>query len=451
MIFRAYDIRGVVGDTLTEPLAERIGLAFGSEMRARGASQVIIGRDNRHSSAGLVAALGAGVRASGLKTLDIGMVATPIVYHASITRGDAPAVMVTGSHLPPDHNGFKLTQGVSPFFGDDIQRLRQRIEAEDFQRGYGEAAVDEHAASRYMADLAGRFHDAEKPLTVVVDAGNGTAGLFAPTLFRYMRHRVIALYCEPDGDYPNHPADPFEPDNLLDAKGLVITQGADLGLAFDGDADRLGMIDAQGRSHSTDRLMIPLVWDVLKRHPGATIITDPLVSQVLIDMIKAAGGVPLMWRSGHSFIKAKMKETGAPLGIETSGHVFIAGEYYGYDDGIYVGMRLVELLSRRGTAPLHEIMAKVPQLYTTPQFRPACPEPKKAAVIEALGRAYAEHEINTVDGVRVTTPAGWFICRASNTEPKLSLRFEARDEDALEGLVGGVARVLAEQDIILQA
>jgi phosphomannomutase len=449
MIFRAYDIRGVVGRDLTPEIAEQIGLAFASEMGDRGAASVIIGQDNRLSSPALATALITGIRAAGLTAIEIGEVPTPCTYHASVTRGNLPAIMITGSHLPPDRNGFKMTVGTDPFFGDDIQRLRQRIETEDYRSGVGGYELDLEAGSRYMMDLTGRFSPAQKPLKLVVDAGNGMAGLFAPGLLRVMGHTVVELYCNPDGTYPNHPADPFEEENLLEAAETVRLTGADLGLAFDGDADRLGMIDHTGISHTTDRLLIPLVWDVLKRHPGATIITDPLVSQVLIDMIKAAGGVPLMWKSGHSYIKNKMKEIGAPLALETSGHVFIADDYYGYDDGIFVGLRMVEILSRANTASLAEIMGNVPALFTTPQYRPDCPDDKKQLVIDDIAKAFQEYDLNLIDGVRVALPWGWFICRASNTEPKLSLRFEAQSEDYLGKIVAAVEHILLTHQIEL--
>ena len=447
MIFRSYDIRGVLGESLTPEIAEKIGRAFGSEMHERGERQVIVGRDNRPSSESLSESLMSGIRDAGLNTVDIGEVATPMVYHASVTSSNSPAAMITGSHLPPEHNGFKMTQGTTPFFGDDIQKLRERIEKEDYTSGKGEHEIDVDAASRYEGDVAGRFEDAERRLKIVVDAGNGMAGMFAPTLLRYMRHEVIELYCMSDGTYPNHPADPFEEENLLDAKGMVLTRDADLALAFDGDADRMGMVDHRGYAHSTDRLMIPLVWDILKRNPGATIVTDSLVSQVLIETIKASGGVPLMWKSGHSNIKNKMKEVNAPFAIETSGHVFIADHYYGYDDGMYTGMRMVELLSRERTAPLAEIMDSIPKLHTTPQYRPACPEDKKQAVIDAVREHFSDADINAIDGVRVNKPEGWFIVRASNTESKLSLRFEAQDEDALHTMIGDVEKILERFDI----
>jgi phosphomannomutase/phosphoglucomutase len=448
-LFKAYDIRGVVDQDLTPNVAEQIGRAFASQVGEWGAGEVIVGRDNRLSSPDLAEAFMAGVRAAGLDSCDIGDCATPTVYHASVTRGGLPAVMVTGSHLPPDRNGFKMTIGLDPFFGEDIQHLHQRIEAGRYATGNGQSLADPHASSRYMSDLAGRFGDSDKPFRVVIDAGNGMAGLYAPTLVRYMRHDLIELYCEPDGRYPNHPADPFEAENLHDARHAILQHGADMALIFDGDVDRLGMLDAQGVAHATDRLMIPLIWDILKRHPGAPIVTDALVSQVLIETIKGAGGQPILWKSGHSNIKNKMKEVRAPFALETSGHVFIADDYYGYDDGIYTALRMVELLSRQKTAPLHQIMAAIPQLHTSPQYRPACPEDHKQTVIEAVARHFAQAEINTIDGIRVTLPGGWFILRASNTEPKLSLRFEAESQTRLEDFIAEVEGLLSQAGVIL--
>ncbi|NJL92203.1 MAG: phosphomannomutase/phosphoglucomutase [Anaerolineae bacterium] len=451
MIFRAYDIRGKIGRDLTPDLAEWIGQAFATEMSTRGHSQVIIGRDNRPSSAGLAEGFGLGVRRAGLRSIDIGEVATPILYNFCVRATPWPGAMITGSHLPPDQNGFKLTVGLEPFFGDDLQALRERIEQGDVMEAAtpGTHEQIDFAIVRYFMDLRTRFAPAEKPLRLVVDAGNGMAGQVAPDLLRALGHEVIELYCESDGTYPNHPADPFEPENLLDLQATVQAENADLGLAFDGDADRLGVVDAQGDSHATDRALIPLVWDVLKRNPGAPIVTDPLVSQVLIDLTQAAGGRPLMWKSGHSHIKQKMQAAGAPLGLETSGHVFIADGYYGYDDGIYTALRLVDILARTHTAPLHQIMAAVPQLHTSPQFRPTCQEAHKDTVIQAVKAAFAEYPQLDVDGVRVVLPQGWFIVRASNTEPKLSLRFEAQDAAQLEAIFGAVQAVLHQQGVNL--
>lgn len=445
-IFKAYDIRGTVGEALTEEIAQKIGWAFGSEMSARGQKQVIVGRDNRQSSLDLAESFMVGVRAAGLNTVDIGEVATPVTYHASVTNEASPAVMVTGSHLPPDQNGFKITQGLDPFFGDDIQGLKKRIEAGDFVSGKGSHRTEPQAPSRYLTDLGKRFQPTKRALKLVVDAGNGMGGLFAPSLLKHMGHEVIELYCDPDGTYPNHPADPFVEANTADAKNKLRETKADLALLLDGDADRLGMTDSNAQGYTTDLLLIPLMREIVQKHPGATIVTDALVSQILIDDIKKAGGVPVMWKSGHSNIKNKMKEVHAPLAIETSGHVFIADDYYGYDDGIYTGLRMVDLLSR-SPVPLAELMAALPKLHTSPQYRPGCADDKKQRVIKAVGAAFADNDISAVDGVRVSMPKGWFIVRASNTEEKLSLRFEAQDETALHEMTSKVKNLLQQYEI----
>jgi phosphomannomutase/phosphoglucomutase len=447
-IFREYDIRGRVPSDLHPELARQIGQAFASEMRQRQpdlSAHVLIGRDNRPSSLPLATAFAEGVRATGLNSVDIGEVATPVLYNAAFHWEGAVGVMVTGSHLPPDQNGLKLTQGwARPFFGADIQKLKGRLETSDYLTGQGAGYSNDQASTDYLADLAGRFGESPRRLKIVVDAGNGMGGLYAPTLLRTLGHQVIELYCTPDGTYPNHPADPFEEENLHDLKARVLAEGADLGLAFDGDADRVGFVDGAGNAHATDRALIPLIFDLLKRKPAATIIVDSLVSTVLIATIEGAGGQVVLCKSGHSNIKTKMAETQAAFGLETSGHVFIADDYYGYDDGIYTALRMVEILARPNTAPLATIMAEIPHLHTTPQFRPACPEDQKAPVIEALARAFARYNVSRVDGVRVTLPEGWFICRPSNTEAKLSLRFEAQTPAALESILTEVGGILAD-------
>jgi phosphomannomutase/phosphoglucomutase len=449
MIFRTYDIRGVVGDTLTDEISQKIGRAFGSEMSARNQTQVIVGRDNRPSSKGFSDAFMQGVREAGLNTVDIGEVATPVVYFASVKADNAPAVMITGSHLPPSRNGFKMTQGTIPFYGDDIQGLKERIENDDYTSGSGKHTHDPQASASYVADLGRRFPRSDNALKIVVDAGNGMAGWFAPILLRYMGHTLYGLYTDPDGSYPNHPADPFEEKNLDDAKQEIKKRSADLALAFDGDADRIGFLDNRARFHSTDRVMIPVMREVLKKHPGANIVTDALVSQILISEIRKAGGNPVMWKSGHSNIKNKMKEVKAPLAIETSGHVFIADDYYGYDDGIYTGMRMVHLLGQQGASSLAKLMDELPTLATSPQFRPPCPEEKKQTIINAVGKAFEKYDISTIDGVRVNLDRGWFIVRASNTEPKLSIRFEAQDNDYLQKMQDSVEKVLNHFEVNL--
>ncbi len=447
MIFRTSGVYGGGDDALSEPDAERLGLALGTAMQ--GAAQVIIGRDHRARAAALVAAFGAGVRATGLKTLDIGLVATPVAYHASRTRGDVPAVMITGAGRPAGQMAFILSRGGRPFSEDEQQRWQAHLAAGDFQRGYGEAAVDEHAASRYMADLAGRFGDAPKPLKVVVDAGNGTAGLYIPTLLRYMRHPVLPLYCDPAGDFPHHPADVTATDYLLDAKAVLLTQSADLALVFEGDGSRVAVIDGRGVQHPADRAFIPLVWDVLKRFPGAPILVDVLASQVLVDLIAAAGGEPIMVNGGSAALATQMAAQDAPLGLSTDGAVYIGGEYYGYGDSLYGALRLVELLSRAGTAPLHAIMANVPQTQTTSILRAPCPADRQAEVLAVLSTAFDGPSVGPEAGVRLETSTAWVGCLPDAAGAALQVRFEAPDDATLENLVGEVAGQLAAQNVHL--
>lgn len=449
MIYRAYDIRGTVGKDLTAEIALLIGQAFGSTMRESGYEQVAVGRDNRPSSSELEQALTSGIRRAGVNTVSIGEVPTPVLYHYCVQAGTKPGIMITGSHLPPTQNGFKMTVGLSPFYGEAILRLKERVEQKHFLEGSGLHTTVENAQALYFEDVAARFKTPMRRLKIVVDAGNGMAGSLAPRLLRALGHEVIELFCESDGLYPNHPADPSEEENLHDLQKMIVQQQADLGLAFDGDADRVGIVDHVGQAHSTDRVMIPLIWDILKKQPGATIITDPLVSSVLIEAIRQAGGTPLMWKSGHSHIKSKMQEVKAAFALETSGHVFIAENYYGYDDGIYTALRLVEVLAQPDMLPLAQIMPTIPVLHTTPQYRPHCAEEKKAAVIEAVHQHFHTYEVSAVDGVRVTLPGGWFILRASNTEPKLSLRFEGEKETIVHEMLQEVRMLLNQHGVEL--
>jgi phosphomannomutase / phosphoglucomutase len=430
-IFKKYDIRGKVGDTLTVDGAAQIGQAFGTHLRRQGLREVVIGHDNRASSRELADAAMRGLIRAGCAVTDIGLAATPVVYWCAVEAGDIGGVMVTGSHLGPAMNGCKLSIGKRNLYGEGIQGLRRMIESGDLVVGEGHSIVDDNANERYLAMLERKL-DHPRALTVVVDGGNGMGGLYAPPLLEALGHRVIRLYCEPDGTYPNHQPDPQDADNLRDLARQVRETGADLGLAFDGDADRVGVVDDQGQPVSADRVLVLLARDVLQHHPGATVIADVLSTQVLFDEVRTAGGEPVIWISGHSLIKAKMAEEGALLGGEMSGHIFIADDYYGFDDGVYVAGRIVQLLTQRDE-PLSARMATVPMLHATPEYRPHCPEDQKARVIEAVHAELAEHyPINDVDGIRITFENGWGLLRASNTEPVLSLRFEGKTEaDAL--------------------
>lgn len=426
-IFKKYDIRGKFGAALTLEAAEAIGHAFGTFLGRQGIRQVIVGRDNRASSPALAEAAIRGLVQAGQHVTDIGMVATPVVYWMAVESGSAGGMMITGSHLKPEMNGFKLSIGKNNLYGDQIQALRTMIEQGDLDNGEGQVISDPDVNANYLQMARSKLHHV-RPLTIVVDAGNGMGGVYAPDLLASLGHRVIPLYCEPDGTYPNHQPDPQDAENLRELAATVVREGADLGLAFDGDADRVGVVDDQGQPISADRVLVLLARDTLARHPGATVIADVLSTQVLFDEVERAGGRPLIWISGHSLIKAKMAEEGALLGGEMSGHIFLADGYYGFDDGVFVAGRLVEILAR-DDAPLSQVMATVPTLYATPEYRPHCPEADKARVIDAVREQLeGQYPLNTVDGIRITFPHGWGLLRASNTEPVLSLRFEADSE-----------------------
>ena len=435
-IFKKYDIRGKAegADAIVTPEAARlIGQAFGTVLqRNEGQKVVVVGRDNRNTSPGLAQAAMQGAAASGCDVVDIGLVSTPLVYWHAIQRGQAGGLMVTGSHLSPDQNGFKLSFGGRNLYGDQIQQLHHLIENGQLASGSGSVTGDETAASRYLRDIERRIQ-MSRPLKVVIDAGNGTGGLFAPNLLEAWGHqRFDCLYCEPDGRYPNHQPDPQQPKNLEALCARVRQTEADIGLAFDGDADRVGVVDEQGNIIVADRVLALLARDMLKRHPGAAVVADVLSSQVLFDEVSRCGGKPVMWISGHSLIKAKMAEIGALLGGEMSGHIFMGEDYYGYDDAYFVAGRLLQLLAA-GDQPLSELDASIPTLVSTPEYRPHCPDDAKQRVIDGVKAALTgKGEVVDVDGIRIRFAKGWGLLRASNTEPVLSLRFEGETEaDAL--------------------
>jgi len=439
-LFKKYDIRGKAnvantpdGGSLTADAAFQIGRAFGTQQLRAGVRQMIVGRDNRHSSEALARAMAEGLYQTGLRVTDIGVVSTPVVYWSAIHENDGGGVMVTGSHLPPDQNGFKLWSGRANLWGDALLALRALIDGDDLDDGHPLDGIIArfNLLPAYLTDIAVRV-TMPRPLKVVIDAGNGTAGLIAPELFARWGHRVERLYCELDGSYPNHPPDPQVPANLRDLGAKVREIGADIGVAFDGDADRVGAVDERGDPIAADRLLALLARDLLTRIPGATVVADVLCSQVLFDAIQDAGGVPVMAASGHSLVKAKMAELGSPLGGEMSGHLFVGEDYYGFDDAYLVAGRLLALLGASGKT-MSALDNALPRLYSTPEYRPHCPDDLKQTVIDAVGAALGEQgDIEAVDGVRVKFERGWGIVRASNTEPVLSLRFEgATEADAL--------------------
>jgi len=435
-VFKKYDIRGQAmgaGAVLTPDAAETIGQATGTYLQTEENQQnVVVGMDNRLSSPELQSAMIRGLNKAGCDTVDLGLVATPTVYWHAVNRGNVAGVMVTGSHLASDQNGFKLCIGNRPLYDTVIQNIRELCDSGDFKNGNGQNSVDSQARETYIDDLAARI-PAKRALKVVVDGGSGVGGLFASHLVEKWGHDLIdCLYCEPDGTYPNHHPNPQEVKNMRDLGQKVRETGADIGIAFDGDSDRMGAVDENGELIAADRLLALLARDMLRRHPGATVVADVLSSQVLFDVIAESGGRGLMAPSGHSMVKDAMRENGALLGGEMSGHIFLGEDYLGYDDGFFAAGRLLQLIAS-GDKSLGQLNADLPTLYSTPEYRPHCPDDDKQTVIAGVADALrSKGEVETVDGARIKFEKGWGILRASNTEPVLSLRFEGETEaDAL--------------------
>ncbi|MBX3606898.1 MAG: phosphomannomutase/phosphoglucomutase [Piscinibacter sp.] len=443
-IFKAYDIRGIVGKTIDERFAEHLGRAFGSEAVAAGERAVAVGRDGRLSGPGLAAALIRGLVSTGLDVVDLGPVTTPMLYYVAATRGRygcTSGIQVTGSHNPKDYNGFKMVLGGRAIYGDAIQALRRRIEAEDYAQGPGRQAPMDIAAE-YTARIATDCRLA-RPMKIVVDSGNGIPGASAPGVLRALGCEVVELYSEVDGNFPNHHPDPSRPENLADLVHAVRETGAELGLAFDGDGDRLGVVTVDGHIVYPDRQLMLLATDVLARHPGGTVIFDVKCTQRLAPAIRAAGGVPLMWKTGHSLIKAKMKEIGAPVAGEMSGHIFFGERWYGFDDATYTAARMLEILSR--SADPSAVLDALPSSHNTPELNVPCAEGEPRQVVEQLlARADfpGAKEIVTIDGLRVEYDDGFGLIRSSNTTPVLVLRFEGHTPEALARIEGDMMAAL---------
>ncbi|WP_254276534.1 phosphomannomutase/phosphoglucomutase [Halomonas sp. 3H] len=444
-IFRAYDIRGIVDDTLTEANVERIGLAIGSEAAARGESTVVVARDGRLSGPRLQAALTRGLNAAGRDVIDIGMVPTPVLYFAThVLDGTASGVMVTGSHNPPDYNGFKIVLGGETLSGDAITALHTRLATGDLTEGQGsvrQVDVRDTYLARILADVR-----LARPLKAVVDCGNGVAGELGPQLIEKLGAETVPLFAEIDGTFPNHHPDPGKPENLQDLIRTVQETGADIGLAFDGDGDRLGVITPAGKLIYPDHLLMAFAEDMLSRNPGARVIFDVKCTGNLTRVIEEAGGEPEMWRTGHSLIKARMKETGAQLAGEMSGHIFFKERWYGFDDGLYAAARLLEILSRQ-EEDADAFFARFPQDIGTPEINVTVTDESKFELVERLAREgdFGSDGIKTtLDGIRVDYPDGWGLCRASNTTPVLVLRFEGKTDAAL-------ARIRAQFAAALEA
>ena len=432
-IFRAYDIRGVIGQSLDAGVAEHIGHAVGSLMREKDLPDIVVGRDGRLSGPDMVAGLIAGLRKAGRNVIDIGLAPTPLVYYGSYFLRTGCCIAVTGSHNPPDYNGFKIVVGGDTLSGDAITDLYDRIAGGRLHNAaepgsVSQRRIDDDYLQRIASDV-----QLQRPLKVVVDAGNGVAGELGPRVLRAIGADVVPLYCEVDGTFPNHHPDPSEPHNLQDLIATVQREGADLGLAFDGDGDRLGVVTREGVNIYPDRLLMLFAADVLERNPGAVIVYDVKCTGQLSGHVLRHGGSPLMWKTGHSLIKAKMRETGAELAGEMSGHFFFAERWFGFDDGIYSAARLLEILAGREESP-SEVLGALPGGVSTPEIKIDAPDGDPHAFVEGF-RGHASFEggrISTIDGVRVDWPDGWGLIRASNTTPVLVLRFDADDADALQ-------------------
>jgi phosphomannomutase/phosphoglucomutase len=423
-IFREYDVRGLVDQDLSEDTVELLGKGYGSYILSHGIGEALVGRDNRPSSAPFRDALISGLRATGCNVIDVGEVPTPVFYFSLHEYGKQGGAMITGSHNPPQYNGFKLCRGHGTIYGEEIQKLKGIIEKGDFASGDGELTTREPEQA-YTDYILGDIK-VQKPLKVVVDAGNGVGGKVAPPLLRALGCEVVELYCDLDGNFPNHFPDPTVPANLEDLQATVAREGADMGIAFDGDADRIGAIADDGSIIWGDQLMILFSRDILERNPGGTVIFEVKCSQALVEDIEAHGGVPLMWKTGHSLIEAKIREEKALLAGEMSGHIYFADRYFGYDDAIYSACRLVEFVARKG-ASLSGLLSDVPRYYATPEMRIESSEEEKFKIVEAVKEEFSrDHEVIDIDGARVLFGDGWGLVRASNTSPVVVVRCEAK-------------------------
>jgi phosphomannomutase/phosphoglucomutase len=442
-IFREYDIRGVVGAELTPEVARQVARAYAATLSAAGA-QAVVGRDNREHSPALAAAAARGLAESGLDVIDIGTVIAPAFYFARVHWSVDAGMMVTASHNPPEFNGFKLAGGFGTLHGEQIQAVRRRAETGPFLSGQGRVTARDITAT-YVGMLGEKIRLGPRRLRVAVDCGNGTASLVAPRVLRGWGVDVVPLYCESDPRFPHHHPDPVDPRNLADLIDVVRRERCDLGIGFDGDGDRIGVVDDRGEIVWGDLLMI-LYWrEILPRHPGAAVIVEVKCSQALVEAVRKMGGRPFFYRTGHSLIKAKMREIGAVFTGEMSGHMFFADEYYRYDDAVYAAGRLLRILSQTDT-PLSELLADVPRYPVTPEVRVPCPDDRKFAVVGELVEQFKrDHEVIDIDGARVLFDDGWGLVRASNTQPALVLRAEATTPGGLARIKRALERALAQR------
>src|SRR5438034_3140583 len=433
-VFRAYDVRGLVGPDINPDVFRQVGRAYATLICRNGGRRIAVGQDNRLSSKDLKAGFVDGVRAGAIDVVDVGLVTTPILYFATAHWKLDGGANITGSHNPIEYNGVKMVHpGAAPLSEEEIQTLRTMAERGDYETGAG-GLPERSPRDDYFETIARMVHPARR-LRVVVDAGNGVAGLYAPALLRRIGCDVVELHCESDGRFPNHLPDPEDEHNVEDLKAKVVEIAADLGIAYDGDADRVGVIDELGHRHEADLILILLARDLLSRHPGAKIVFDVKSSQALVDDIRKHGGVPVMWKTGHSHLKRKMREDHILLRGEVSGHMFFAENYYGVDDGILAACKVAEIAARH-TGPGSKMFDSVPHLHATPELKAPCPDGEKFKVIEELARDLkARFETIDIDGARVLFPGGgWGLVRASNTNPYLTLRFEATTERKIEDM-----------------
>ena len=440
-IFKAYDIRGIVGKSLTAATAEAIGRSLGSEARRQKIKCIAVGRDGRLSGPELAGALMDGICAAGCDAIDVGCVPTPVTYFAAYELGCNSCVSVTGSHNPPDYNGLKMVIGGTTLALDAIQNLKRRIEAGDLKHGKGERRSAD-VKTAYIEKIVGDVKLA-RPLKIVMDCGNGVAGAVAPELFARLGCEIVPLYCEVDGNFPNHHPDPSKPENLADVIKALKGTDAEIGIAFDGDGDRLGVVTKDGEIIYPDRQLMLFAADVLSRVPGGQIIYDVKCTRLMAPWIRQHGGVPLMWNTGHALVKAKLKETGAPLAGEMSGHTFFKERWYGFDDGLYTGARLLEILSR--SADVNAPLKALPNAPSTPELNIKMAEGEPFALIDKLkaaGQFPGATEFITIDGVRVEYADGFGLARPSNTTPVVVLRFEADNAAALERIQAGFRQAL---------
>jgi phosphomannomutase/phosphoglucomutase len=438
-IFREYDIRGIVGQDLTDDFVELLGQGIGTYFRQRGKREVALGRDARLSSPAYAEAISRGLLSTGCRVVDYGMVPTPLIYFAVYHKKREASVMITGSHNPPEYNGFKMMAGEETLFGPTIQEIYRLLKDNALIRDRGGVRSGDVIIPEYE-DFVTRNIRLQKKLKVVLDAGNGTGGFVAVPIFRKLGAEVVELFCEPDGRFPNHHPDPTLPEAMERLVETVRSTGADFGVGYDGDADRIGVVDDRGNLLWGDQLMIVFSRDILPAHPGAAVISEVKASKLLFDEIRKLGGRGIMWKAGHSLIKQKIKEEKAVLAGEMSGHIFFADRYYGFDDAIYASVRLAEILSRGGET-LSVMLADLPKTFSTPEIRIYASDEVKFKIVDEVRRKLSQkYPVNDIDGVRVSYPRGWALVRASNTQAALVLRYEAETSEDLEAIrreVGG--------------